>query len=218
MQNADYGNKNNLQVFFDFPLVLEGQFPITSKKLHKEERNMKTRIKEKKAQMKIQQMSFMLIAVFIFFALVGMIVISFFMNNMHNDANDLREQNAKLLASKIANSPELSCGEAYDELRTNCIDLDKAIVFKESVEKYKNFWGIASLEIQRIYPKTNSANQIIECTKTNYPSCNFITLINNADTPDRSSYVALCRKEVYNEKIVTKCELGRIIIGYEGIE
>lgn len=178
----------------------------------------KSRIKEKKAQMKIQQMSFMLVAVFIFFALVGMIVISVFLNNMYKEANLLKEQNAQLLASRISNSPEFTCGNVYDRERTNCIDLDKVMVLKDNIEKYKKFWGIESLEIKRIYPRTNQTDQEIECTKINYPYCNKINLINNSETPDRYSYVALCREEIYKEKSVNKCELGIIIIGYNGIE
>lgn len=178
----------------------------------------KARIKEKKAQMKIQQMSFMLVAVFIFFALVGMIVVTVFLNNMYKEANELKEQNAQLLASKIANSPEFNCGEVYDEERTNCIDLDKVMVLKDNIDKYNKFWGIESLEIRKVYPKTNQTSQEIECTKINYPYCNKITLINNSETPDRYSYVSLCKEEIYNEKSVSKCELGIIIIGYEGIQ
>jgi len=174
--------------------------------------------KQKKAQMKIQQMSFMLIAVFIFFALVGMVVVSVLLNNMQRDATSLKEENAMLLASRIANSPELSCGKVYDKERTNCIDLDKAMVLLKNKEKYKKFWGVASLEIIKTYPKLAQPNNEIECTPQNYPNCNLITLVNNSETPDRYSYVALCRKEIYKGESVNKCELGIIVVGYEGIQ
>jgi len=45
-----------------------------------------------------------------------------------------------------------------------------------------------------------------------------ITLINKKDSYDVSNYVALCRKEVYNNKVVNTCELGKITVGYEGVE
>lgn len=179
------------------------------------EKNKK--INGKKAQMKIQQMSFMLVAVFIFFALVGMIVVSVFLNNMQREATLLKEQNTRLIASRLANSPEFNCGEVYDKERTDCIDLDKVMVLKKNLEKYNNFWGIASLEIRKVYPVTVPKREI-ECTAENYPNCNLVTLVNKSETPDRFNYVALCRKEIYNGESTNKCELGIIVVGYEGIE
>jgi hypothetical protein len=169
-------------------------------------------IKNKKGQMKIQQMSFMLIAVFLFLALVGMIVITVKMNELKNSATLLREQNAKLLVTKLASSPEFSCGEVYGTQKTDCIDLDKIMVLKESISKYTGFWGVSSLEIIKIYPRMPGQ---IECTRTNYPNCNMITLINKSNSYDKSNFVALCRKELYKNEIVNKCEMGKLIIGYE---
>ncbi|MBP6857240.1 hypothetical protein KBC25_02340 [Candidatus Pacearchaeota archaeon] len=176
---------------------------------------VKTR-KFKRGQMKIQQMSFMLIAVFLFFALVGMIVLGFMLGNLKNNATTLKEQNAMLLASRMASSPELWCGEVYGREKTDCIDLDKVMALKANIREYSEFWKISSLEIRKIYPSTVPKKEI-ECTKSNYPNCNLITLINKKDSYDVSNYVALCRKEVYNDKVVNKCELGVIIIGYEGV-
>jgi hypothetical protein len=177
---------------------------------------VKTR-KFKRGQMKIQQMSFMLIAVFLFFALVGMIVLSFMLGNIRESATTLKEQNAKLLVSRMASSPELWCGEVYGREKTDCIDLDKAMALKANIREYSEFWKISSLEIQKIYPKA-IPNKITKCTVANYPNCNMITLINKKDSYDVSNYVALCRKEVYNNKVVNTCELGKITVGYEGVE
>jgi hypothetical protein len=171
------------------------------------------KMKTKKAQMKIQQMSFMIIAVFLFFALVGMIVMTVKMNELKNSATTLREQNAKLLVTKLASSPEFSCGEVYGTQKTDCIDLDKVMVLKDSIGKYAEFWGVSSLEVRKIYPRTISND--IECTKTNYPNCNLIVLINKSDSYDKSNFVALCRKEMYKNEVVNKCEMGKLIIGYE---
>lgn len=159
-------------------------------------------------------MSFMLVIVVIFFALVGMILVGFFMNNTKKEAEILKEQNARLLSSRIANSPELSCGGAYEENRMNCIDLDKVLVLKESSDKYKNFWDVDKLEIRKIYSEGGVGGEI-ECNRGNYPNCNIITLIKNDESPDRHGFVALCRKEKYNEKIVTKCELGIVVVGFK---
>jgi hypothetical protein len=117
----------------------------------------------------------------------------------------------------MASSPELWCGEVYGREKTDCIDLDKAMVLKENIAKYYEFWGISNLEIRKVYPKTVPEREI-ECTRTNYPNCNLITLVNKTNSYDKSNYVALCRKQVYKSEIVNKCELGIIVIGYEGFK
>ncbi|MCX6750774.1 MAG: hypothetical protein NTZ83_04915 [Candidatus Pacearchaeota archaeon] len=188
------------------------------KRKEKTAQGMKSKISpaspfKKKAQMKIQQMSFLLIAVFLFFALVGMVVLTVMMSDIKNSATDLREQNSKLLASKIANSPEFSCGEVYGTQKTDCIDEDKVMVLKDNINKYEKFWGISGIEIRRIYPKWTLTKDK-ECTETNYPNCNIITLISSQGF-DRSNFVALCRKEKYQGEIVNKCEMAKIIIRYE---
>ena len=68
----------------------------------------------KKSQMKIQQMAFMLIAIMIFFALVGLIILTVGFSGLKEKATALQEENANLLVSKLANSPEFSCGQAFE--------------------------------------------------------------------------------------------------------
>jgi len=175
----------------------------------------------KKAQMKIQQMSFMLIAVFLFFALVGMIIITVKFSGLKQDATDLRDRNAMLLASKLANSPEFSCGEVYGNQKTDCIDEDKVMALKENIGKYENvgkntnFWGVSNIEIRRIYPKYEN----ITCTPVNYPKCDTIILIDKPISGfDHSNFVALCRKEKYKDEVVNKCEMARVILWYEEVK
>jgi len=168
--------------------------------------------------MKIQQMSFMLIAVFMFFALVGMIVVTLMLSHIRDSATQLKEQNAKLMASRIAGSPEFTCGEVYGSVKTDCIDLDKVMALKLNIDKYTKFWGVTNIQIRRIYPPIIINNQAreVECTNTNYPRCNLINLVSNSNSGyDRSNYVALCRKEKYNDEVVNKCEMGEIILRYQ---
>ena len=178
------------------------------------------RMKSKKAQMKIQEMSFMLIAVFIFFAMVGMMVVTVRMSELKNSANVLKEKNAMLLVSKLANSPEFSCGDVYGNIKTDCIDEDKVMALKLNIDKYTTFWGATNIEIRKIYPVTLPYKEI-ECNSTSYPvdsngkPCNYIKLINKSISGvDRSNFVALCRKEKSLEGPVNKCEMGRLIIRY----
>ena len=70
-------------------------------------------MKTKKAQMKIQQTAFMLLAITIFFVLVGLFVLMFKMGSMQDTAEILERDNAMSLVSKLANSPEFACGGAF---------------------------------------------------------------------------------------------------------
>ncbi len=63
--------------------------------------------KEKKAQLKIQQMAFMLIAVVIFFVLVGMFFLMLRYSKLRETSEIIESENAMLLVSRLANSPGL---------------------------------------------------------------------------------------------------------------
>lgn len=173
-------------------------------------------VKNNKAQMKIQQMSFMLIAVTLFFALVGVGVVVVKFSDLKDTATSLEEENAILLVSKLANSPEFSCGESFGTLKTNCIDFDKVMMLKENIGEYEELWDVSNIEIRKIYPEQNKE---ISCTSRNYPDCNYIKLIDKKSTGfDYSNFVALCRKEQVDNRIETKCELGKIFVRYEVVE
>ena len=50
----------------------------------------------KKGQVKVQQMAFMLLAVFIFFALVGMILLKVGAGNLREEATKLEQKNSEV--------------------------------------------------------------------------------------------------------------------------
>lgn len=170
----------------------------------------------KSGQMKIQQMSFMLIAVTLFFALVGLGFVVVKVSNIKSAATDLAEEDAKLLVSKIANSPEFSCGNSFGSSKSNCIDLDKVMMLKENSERYGDFWGVSGIEI-RVTSADNKFSGEVECTPRNYPECNYLK-IGSPEGFDYSNYVALCRKESYGSYIGEKCDVGKIIVRYEVVE
>ncbi len=180
---------------------------------------LRDNISRKRSQMKIQQMAFMLIAVMIFFALVGLLVVTVGFSGLKEKATALQEENARLLVSKLSNSPEFSCGQAFGS-KENCIDLDKIMVLKENINKYKtsdkNFWGVSGIEIIKIYPENSGST---ECASQNYPDCNKITLISGTGF-SAENFVSLCRKEFDSESYTTydECELGKILVNYEKIQ
>ena len=167
----------------------------------------------KKGQLKIQQMIFMLIAVTFLFVLVGVFFVAIRLNNLKETANSLAEENSLLLASKLANSPEFSCGNAFGSSRTNCIDFDKIMVLKDKSNQYSNFWGVAKIEVRKIYPDMGN----ILCDNTNYPNCGVVSILDKGVNiqPASSNFVTLCRKEAIGTRIYDKCELAVLMISSE---
>ena len=168
----------------------------------------------KKAQVKIQQMAFMLIAVFIFFALIGMILLNLKLSGLKQDATELQEKNARLLVSRLADSPEFSCEDSFGSDMKSCIDTDKVMILSENIGKYEDFWGVSSIEIRKIYP---ISNQDIICDRENYPNCNIIEVLPGEGTY-YSNFVVLCRKDTFGQEIYTKCDLGKIMVSYKNVE
>lgn len=168
--------------------------------------------KTKKAQMKMQQMAFMLIAVTLFFVIAGLFILTIGIANLKHSAAILNENNAVLLASKIADTPEFSCENAFGLAMTNCIDMDKVMALQGRAQEYNGFWGISGLEIRKVYP---APGQDVECDLYNYPDCSTITLVPFTSGTGKSSFVSLCRKE-YENLTYDKCELGKVIVVYNG--
>lgn len=169
----------------------------------------------KSAQFKIQQMAFILIAVILFFALVAIFILAFQLSSIKETATTLQEENAMLLVTKLADSPEFSCGNAFGETRVNCVDFDKVMMLKQGISKYKNFWGVSNIEIRKVY---NYSNEKI-CTSTNYPTCNTIKLLESSSSGyDYSTFVSLCWKEQKDtevgEKLYDKCEIAKFTVRY----
>jgi len=158
-------------------------------------------VKNKKAQMKIQQMTFMLVAVVLFFVLVGLAFLSIRLYNIKKIASSLEEENAILLVSKLANSPEFSCGNAFGGSRVSCIDENKIMALKQRIGKYSDFWGVVKIEIRRIYPNEG----VIEIFSKNEEHV----------LPAVSNFIALCRKEANETEIYDKCEMAKLIISSE---
>ncbi len=161
-------------------------------------------------------MAFMLIAVTLFLVIAGMFIIVIRFSGLRESAELLEERNALLLVSKLADSPEFSCGNVFGEPRTNCIDTDKAMALKTRLEEeYSDFWGVDGIEFYRVFPPSGEARE--ECNSENYPNCEKITLLAPEEGTGISNFVSLCRKEVDDSGLVyNRCELGRIIVTYGG--
>lgn len=152
----------------------------------------------------MQQMAFMLVAVVVFFALVGLFYFNIISRNLRGEANRLQEEQAIQLAKFVSMAGEFSCG-------SYCVDFDRLMAVK-NMSVYKNYWPVAYIKFKKI-TETNK-----ECNFGNYPACDYIELFRNTkinNTSSASDYVALCRYEKVNGYVERVCELGKIIIGYE---
>ena len=158
----------------------------------------------KKAQLKIQQMAFMLMAVFVFFILVGLFYVIIESQKWKQEANALEKNKAIELANMLASSAEFTCG-AY------CVDADRVMVLGNRTA-YRNFFGLESIEIRTVYPKNSKE---ILCTLSSYPNCNLIKIFSKGKGENTaSSFVSLCKRVNEKDYIYYKCELAKLITGY----
>ena len=169
-----------------------------------------------KGQMKIQQMAFMLMAVTLLFVVAGLFFMVVGFSGLKDSATDLRERNAMLLVTRLSNSPEFSCGRAFDNAGTNCIDADKVMVLRENSGKYEGYWGdVSNIRIEKVYPPEGN----IMCNLGNYPNCNTLEILESGSSGYFSSnFVSLCRKASGGEEVYDKCEVAKLFVGYDEVE
>ena len=164
-----------------------------------------------KAQMKIQQMAFMLMAVTLFFILVGMFALVWRFSGLKSSAVELEERNAMLLVIKLANSPEFSCGNSFGGTKINCIDADKVINLKVNINDYIGFWGkgVSNIKVETVYP----INERIDCTLKNYPDCSVIDLFEKGIQGTATwNFVSICRKANDEMGVYDRCDLGKLYV------
>ena len=172
------------------------------------------RIFNNKGQMKIQQTAFVLIAVTMFFVLIGMFFLNMKLSDMEDAASEARKEEAQKLVSKLANSPEFSCGSSFQgEMKGTCVDFDKVMALKKNIEDYGKMWGVEGIELRKIYP-VNESKGVVECTNESYPNCNKVTLIESERT-GKENFVSLCRKTDLGSYTKSKCGIGKLIVNYE---
>jgi hypothetical protein len=124
---------------------------------------------KKTGQYQIQQMAFMILAIFFFFVLVGLFFAGWQYSNMKRGFFESQEKKAMSALKTISDSTELNCKDNTPW----CIDKDKLIAFSESSHLYQNYFSVASIEVLIVYPFRNNLffesdspklqKQIIDC-------------------------------------------------------
>jgi len=148
----------------------------------------------KKAQMKIQQMAFMIVAVFFFFVLVGLFFLMWQSRSLQQNSANLEQEQAVESLETIANMPELNC----DSSESWCVDEDKLKVMTNK-SGYSDFWPVESVKVYKIYPK---------------PDVEYVIYDSNPGK-EYSAYVSICRKMREFGYVYDKCEIGKLVVGVE---
>ena len=160
---------------------------------------------KKIAQMKIQQMSFFILAVFIFFMLVALFFVSLQTRGLQSSAESLLKDQAIASLETISNMPELIC----DTNEPFCLDADKISVFREYANAYAEFLPVSSVKVYKLSP---SSNQIIKCPAAN---CTYYEIYssNQSRVQEYSTFISICQKEENFGRVSYNCGLGKISVG-----
>ena len=165
----------------------------------------------KKGQIKMQQTAFMLIALTLFFVLVGLFFLNYSLSGLKHAKANANADKASKLVSRIADSPELACGSAYGETSVSCIDFDKLMALKAHAKDYEDFWKVNNIEVLVVYP----SGPIIPCISENYPNCNKVVIFNKSSSGfDQSNYVSLCRTDSSGNSLYNNCTLAKLMVKY----
>jgi hypothetical protein len=157
----------------------------------------------KSGQMKIQQMAFMILAVFFFFILVGLFFLALEFRDVSKNSGELAKEQAISAIKVISDSEEFNCNSR----ETLCIDEDK--LYAMSTLNYNSFWPVSSIKVYKIYP---AFNEVKKCPGTD---CNYYEVFNNNQSKinEYSTFVSICKKVREFEYVYDKCEIGKLVVG-----
>ncbi len=160
-----------------------------------------------RGQYKIQQMAFMILAVFFFFILVGLFFLGWQFRNIGSDYEQLQREQAISSLKVIADMPEFNC----DSRTSLCLDEDKLMVFSgnDLGREYSDFWPVASIKVYKVYPKFN---ETIPCPNA---GCNYYEVFDSGqiNVEEYPSYVSICRKMKVDGYVYDRCEIGKMLVG-----
>jgi len=159
-----------------------------------------------KAQMKIQQMVFMILAVFIFFILVGLFFLAIQLKDVGKNAEILNKNQAISSLEVLANMPEFN----YKSEWSMSLDEDKLKILSGNFSKdYEAFWPVSSIRVYKIYPVFEEP---IKCPGNN---CNYYEIYNSKESTNNtySTFVSLCSKTKEFDSDYDRCEVAKIEVG-----
>jgi len=165
---------------------------------------------ELKAQMKIQQMAFMIMAVFFFFVLVGLFFLGIQFRGVGESAQQLQKEQVLSSLEVIADMPELN----YNSKWSMALDEDKLRIMSGSFsEDYGEFWPVASIKVYKVYPKSEN---FVKCPALD---CNYFEVYDSGqkNVQTYSTYVSVCRKVRESGYTYDRCEVGKLVLGVKNV-
>ena len=159
-----------------------------------------------RGQMKIQQMAFMIMAVFLFFILVGLFFIGIQFKDVKGSAAQLQKEQAISSLRVIADMPELN----FDSSETMTLDEDKLAIMSGNFSSgYDVFWPVASVGVYKIYPAFDSVDK---CPGV---GCNFYEIYDSGQTNVKtySTFVSICKRVRESGSAYDRCEVGKLVVG-----
>jgi len=159
-----------------------------------------------RAQMKIQQMAFMIMAVFFFFVLVGLFFLGIQFRGVGESAQQLQKEQTLSSLEVIADMPEFN----YDSGASMTLDEDKLRIMSGGFsEAYGDFWPVASIKVYKVYPKPES---FVKCPALD---CNYFEVYDSGQKSVQtySTYVSICKKVRESGYTYDRCEAGKLELG-----
>ena len=145
-------------------------------------------------------MAFMIVAVFFFFALVGLAWIGFSYRSAIGSAETLEKEQALKSLQSLIEMPELTCGY-------QCLDEDKLYALASA--KDYDFFPVASIKVYKLYP---IQAEKISCPT---PGCNYYDIYNSGQTriKEYATFVSICKMVREGGYAYRKCEIGKMAVG-----
>jgi hypothetical protein len=159
----------------------------------------------KKGDLQIQQMAFMLLFVFIFFAMAGLFFVMFYSKDLKSNYQSSQIDLAISSLETIANMPELNC----DSQKSFCLDEDKLLVFASNSQRYAEFWPVSYIKVRKLYP---TSSEQIRCPNTN---CTYYEVYDSKPTEiiGRDTFVSICKRVAKPQGVSTECTIGKLEVG-----
>ncbi len=162
-----------------------------------------------RGQIQIQQMAFMIAAVFFFFILVGLFFLAIQFKDVKSGAAQLQKEQTISSLKVIADMPELN----YDSSESMTIDEDKLKIMSGNFGSvYELFWPVASVGIYKVYP---AFNEVKKCPGL---GCNYYEIYDNGQSNVKtySTYISICKKMKEYGSVYDRCEVGKLVVGVLG--
>ncbi len=146
--------------------------------------------RDKKGQLKIQEMAFVLLALVLLAALVFMFSIRLQSQKIKGVVEEVNQQRALSLRDKLSALPELKCA------RTSCIDEDRARILNK-YDVGDLFQGLSGARIVQIYPENK---EIILYSTNRQVNASYSTFVN------------LCEQKLTGTAFEYDCGLALLLV------